>query len=194
MGRTRRYPKGTILIHEGDVGDTLFIVLSGRLRAYSEGTRGHEITYGEFGPGEYVGEMSLDGGERSASVITLDACTCSVVSRQVLMDYIAQNPAFALELLGKVIRRARATTQSARLIALNDVYGRLVGLLQRLAGPPGEQGERVVASRLTHQELANRLGCSREMISRLMKDLERGGYLGREGRTLVLRRALPERW
>jgi CRP/FNR family transcriptional regulator, cyclic AMP receptor protein len=79
-GEVRRYRRGTLLIQEGDVGETLFIILSGRLRAYSVGDREREITYGVYGPGEYIGEMSLDGGPRSASVMTVEACTCVVIT------------------------------------------------------------------------------------------------------------------
>lgn len=175
-GEIRRYRKNTLLIQEGDFGDTLFIILDGRMRAFSAGDRGREITYGVYGPGEYLGELSLDGGPRSASVITLEASRCAVVTRHTLEQFIAERPAFAFELLAKVIRRARAATLSARQLALNDVYGRLRALLLSLALPQPD-GSLRLAERLSHQEMANRLGCSREMVSRLTKDLERGAYL-----------------
>ncbi len=192
-GETRRYRKGTLLIQEGDQGDTLFIVLSGRMRAYSVGDNDREITYGVYGPGDYLGEMSLDGGPRSASVITLEACTCAVVSRRTLERFIAERPEFAFELLAKVIRRARAATLNARQLALNDVYGRLKGLLAALAEQQPD-GSLRVAERLTHLEMSHRLGCSREMVSRLMKDLERGGYISVQDNRYVLAKALPQRW
>lgn len=190
----RRYRKGTLLIQEGDQGETLFIILSGRLRSFSEGENEREITYGVYGPGEYLGEMSLDGGRRSANVITLEASTCVVVTRQTLEAFIAERPQFAFELLAKVIRRARVATLSARQLALNDAYGRLKLLLEALAEPARADGSRVVHERLTHRDMSNRLGCSREMVSRLMKDLERGGHLHSDGKELVLARALPARW
>jgi CRP/FNR family cyclic AMP-dependent transcriptional regulator len=192
-GEARRYRKGTLLIQEGDQGDTLFIVLSGRMRAYSVGDNEREITYGVYGPGDYLGEMSLDGGPRSASVITLEACNCAVVSRRTLERFIAERPEFAFELLAKVIRRARAATLNARQLALNDVYGRLKGLLASLAERQPD-GSLRVAERLTHLEMSHRLGCSREMVSRLMKDLERGGYISVQDSRYVLAKALPQRW
>ena len=192
-GEVRRYRKGTLLIQEGDQGDTLFIILAGRLRAFSVGERDREITYGVYGAGEYLGEISLDGGPRSASVITLEASRCAVVTRRTLETFIAERPAFAFELLAKVIRRARSATHSARQLALNDVYGRLKLLLDSLALAQAD-GTRVLSERLTHQEMANRLGCSREMVSRLMKDLERGEYLVANMRGLALLRPLPTRW
>lgn len=192
-GERRRYRKGTVLIEEGDRGDTLYIILSGRLRAYATGERDREITYGVYGPGDYLGEMSLDGGPRSASVITLEATECAVVTRHTLRQYIAEQPEFAFELLAKVIRRARAATLGAKQLALNDVYGRLVALLNEQA-VAREDGKRVIAERLTHRDMANRLGCSREMVSRLIKDLETGGYVEPSGLSLVLTKALPGRW
>jgi CRP/FNR family cyclic AMP-dependent transcriptional regulator len=192
-GELRRYRKHTLLIEEGDRGDTLFIILSGRLRAYSNGDKDREITYGVYGPGEYLGEMSLDGGPRSANVITLEPSTCVIVTRKTIEGYIAECPAFAFELIGKLIRRARAATLSTKQMALNDVYGRLVWLLDTLAQTQ-EDGTRLIPERLTHQEIANRLGCSREMVSRLMKDLEAGGYVQVAGTTMVLVRPLPMRW
>jgi len=192
-GELRHYRRNTVLIEEGERGDTLFIILSGRLRAYASDDRGREITYGIYGPGEYLGEMSLDGGPRSASVVTLEPSECAIVARQTLQYYIAEEPAFAFELLAKVIRRARAATLSAKQMALNDVYGRLTALLNELAVERPD-GERVIEARLTHLDMASRLGCSREMISRLLKDLERGGYMLTEGKTWRIPRALPARW
>ena len=192
-GEPRRYRKGTLLIQEGDQGDTLFIILSGRVKAFSTDERDREIVYGVYGPGEYLGEMSLDGGPRSASVITLEATVCVVITRHTLREHIAANPEFAFELLGRVIRRARLATQSARSMALLDVYGRVVGLLNELSVAQPD-GARLIADRLTHQQIASRVGCSREMVSRLMKDLESGGYLAVAGRQMRLLRKLPSRW
>jgi CRP/FNR family cyclic AMP-dependent transcriptional regulator len=192
-GDIRRYRKGMLLIQEGDHGDTLYIVLAGSVKAFSTDERDREITYGTYGPGEYLGEMSLDGGPRSASVITLEATQCAVVTRQTLRDHIARDPQFAFELLERVIRRVRTLTENARGLALLDVYGRLVRVLNGLA-QPHDDGRRVLTTRLTHQDLANRVGSSREMISKLMKDLARGGYVATEQGRLVLLKPLPPSW
>ncbi len=192
-GETRRYRKSTLLIEEGDHGDSIFIILAGRLRAFSVGERDREITYGVYGPGEYLGEMSLDGGPRSASVITLEPSVCAVVGRATLERHIAQHPTFAFELLAKVIRRARAATLSAKQLALNDAYGRLVLLLGELSQPQPD-GSRRITERLSHREMSNRLGCSREMVSRLMKDLEAGGYVVPTADGWTLLATLPVRW
>ena len=192
-GLLRRYRKGTILIEEGDRGDTLYIIVSGRLRAFSSAANGREITFGIYGPGEYLGEMSLDGGPRSASVETLEASVCSVVARDILDRFIDERPAFSFELLSKVIRRARAATLSAKNLALNSVYGSLKQLLES-AAKPRPDGTVAVGERLTHQDIANRLGCSREMVSRVMKDLETGGYLRHHEDRVVIIQPLPARW
>lgn len=192
-GAVRRYRKGSILIHEGDTGDTVFILLSGRVKVYCTDANDKEITFGLFGPGEYFGEMALDGGPRSASVITQQACVCAVVSRASLLAFITQRPEFALELLAKVIQRLRMATRDARSLAFIDVYGRLTQCLQDLAVPQAD-GTRRIPDRITHQEIASRVGCSREMVSRILKDLQSGAYLRMDERRIVLVAKLPQRW
>ena len=193
-GEVRRYAKHTLLIQEGDHGDTLYLILAGRMRAFSSNENNErEITYGVYGPGEYLGEMSLDGGPRSASVIALEASICARIERPTLVAYIAAHPEFAFELLAKVIRRARAATLGLKQVALNDVYGRLKLLLESLAVLQAD-GSRVVAEALTHREMAQRLACGREMVSRVMKELERGGYVGARGGRICLLLSLPPRW
>lgn len=193
LGEVRRYRKGTILIHESDVGESLFIILAGQVKAYSVDANYKEITFGVFGPGEYLGEMALDGGSRSASVITLQATTCAVVTRATLLAFIAQRPEFALELLSKVINRLRLTTTSARNLAFIDVYGRLTSVLLALAKAQ-DDGTLRIEERITHQEIASRAGCSREMVSRILKDLETGGYVRIEERRIIIVKKLPLRW
>lgn len=192
-GELRRYRKGTVLIHEGDHGDTVFILVAGRIKVSCIDEGGREITFGLFGPGEYVGEMALDGGPRSASVTTLETCTCAVVTRATLLGFIAEQPEFAIALLSKVIQRLRLATRDARNLAFVDVYGRLAGFLQEHAEEQPD-GSRRLPERLTHQEIASRVGCSREMVSRILKDLETGGYVRVVDRHLVLLRKLPARW
>ena len=192
-GELRRYRKGSILIQEGDTGDTMYILLEGRVKVYCTDADDHEITFGVFGPGQYFGEMALDGGPRSASVVTLENCVCAVVTRVTLLAFIADRPEFVLELLGQVIRRLRLATRDARNLAFIDVYGRLTQCLQELATPQPD-GTRRIDTRLTHQEIASRVGCSREMVSRILKDLESGGHLRRDERRIVLVGRLPQRW
>jgi CRP/FNR family cyclic AMP-dependent transcriptional regulator len=193
LGDVRRYRKGTVLIHEEDVGDTLFILLAGQVKVYSTDARDKEITFGVFGAGEYVGEMALDGAPRSANVITLEPTVCAVVTRTTLLEFISRQPEFAMDLLTKVIRRLRMATVSARNLAFIDVYGRLTGCLYGLATAQPDGTQRIM-QRITHQEIASRAGCSREMVSRILKDLANGGYLRVEERQIVLLKKLPLRW
>ena len=193
LGMARRYRKGSLLIQEGDVGETLFVIQAGRVRAFSADERGREITLGLYGPGDYVGEMALDGGPRSASVEAVEATTCSVVTRELLRGFIAEHPEFAFEIMKRLIQRARLATESARTMALIDVYGRLTRLLDQLAQRQPD-GTRMLTERLTHQDIANHIACSREMVSRLLKDLSTGGYTTLRDRRLVLLKTLPARW
>ena len=194
-GELIRYAKNAVLIQEGSYGDTIYIVLAGKLRVYgSNNANERELTHGTYGPGEYVGEMSLDGGARSASVMATEPTVCSMVTRRTLETFLAEHPSFAFELLAKVIRRARDATMSAKGMALNDVYGRLKLVLETSAELQPD-GTRRLPEKITHQELANLVGCSREMITRQLKDLLKGGYIGFDdvGR-LVLLKPLPPRW
>lgn len=193
LGVHRRYRTHTVLIEEGDQGDAIYVVISGRLRAFVSDTRGREATLGLHGPGEYVGEMSLDGGPRSASVQAVEPTVCAVITRETLLRHIAADPEFALALIVKLIGRARLATESARSMALLDVYSRLKLMLERRAQAQPD-GTRIIAFRLTHQAIASEIGCSREMVSRLTKDLEAGGYIETRERRLVLLKDLPARW
>ena len=193
LGVQRRYRTHSLLIEEGDEGSAVYVVLSGRLRAFVSDSRGREVTLALHGPGDYVGEMSLDGGRRSASVQAMEPTICAVVTRETMLHHIEKDPEFAMALIVRLIRRARLATESARSMALLDVYSRLKRLLEARAVTQAD-GTRVVAERLTHQAIASEIGCSREMVSRLMKDLESGGYLSPVQRQVVLVRDLPARW
>lgn len=194
-GQLRHFPKGTVLIHEGDHGDTLFLLLSGRLRVYgSSATADREVLYGFCEAGDFVGELGLDGGERSASVQAVEPCLCALVHRETLLAHLREEPEFALVLLTKVIRRVRSTTEHVKSLALNDVYGRLKAVLDAEAQPQADGG-RLIPTARTHREWAAQLGCSREMVSRVMKDLERGDYVQPlDGGGLRLPKPLPPRW
>ena len=191
-GVVRSFPKQTVLIHEGDVGDSLYILLSGRVKVYASNAAGREVVLNFHGPGEYVGEMSLDGAPRSASVVTMEPTTCAIVNRAQLRDFIAANPEVAQHLIQTLIRRARSATENVKSLALSDVYGRLVRLLNALAVE--HDGKHVVQERLTQQDIADRVGASRDMIGKLMKDLVGGGYLSVEDRLITIVRKLPPGW
>jgi CRP/FNR family transcriptional regulator, cyclic AMP receptor protein len=194
-GVQRHYAKGTVLLHEGDLGDTLFILLSGRLRVYgSSATDEREVLYGHCTPGDFFGELGLDGGERSASVQAVEPCVCVLITRETLLRHLREAPEFALVLLSAVIHRVRVTTAHVKSLALNDVYGRLKAEMEAKAQPQAD-GSRLYPTPRTHKDWAAQLGCSREMVSRILKDLERGGYVMQaEGGGLLLPKPLPPRW
>ena len=194
-GLVRSYPKKAVVINEGEIGDSLFVLLKGSVKAFSMDESGREITFGRIHAGDYFGEMSLDGGSRSASVITVEPSTCAVVSRADVGEHLAAAPEFALNLVMRVIRRARDATEAARNMALLDVYGRLIAVLEKqddLTTSTTAAG--VTLEDITHQEIASRVGASREMVSRLLKDLEKGGYIEMETKRITLLKKLPQRW
>jgi len=210
-GVVRSYLKKSVLINEGDDGDSIFVLLKGSVKVFSMDTSGREIIYGKIQAGDYFGEMSLDGGPRSASVMTLEPCTCAVLTRYNVSEHLAAEPQFAIDLVVQVIRRARDATEVARSMALLDVYGRLAGVLQEnlnashyqnhsgyktKAGQPAEPALLVpyVLEPITHQDIAGRIGASREAISRILKDLERGGHLIMSTKRITLLKKLPERY
>jgi len=193
-GGVRSWAANTVLVTEEDRSDALYIILSGRVKAYGSGDDGREVVYATQGPGEYFGEMTLDGGPRSASIITLEPTSCAVVPGPDVRDFLAGNPDFALHLVKKLIRLARASTEHVKSLALEDVYGRVVRLLKKQAREEGEDGVLVLPEKLTQQDIAERVGSSREMVSRVFKPLFEGGYVEmRAGRIAILKK-LPARW
>lgn len=191
-GGTRTFPAHAILINEGDTTDSLYVVLSGRVKVYASSDDGRDVVLGEHGPGEYFGELSFDGGRRSVSVMALEPCSCRVVQGAQLREFLAQHPDFALHLALKLSRMVRRLTEQVKSLALQDVYGRMVRVLMELSDPAGE--ERIVRQRLTQQDIAERVGSSREMVNRVLKELSTGGYVSvRDGRH-VIHRKLPAAW
>ena len=191
-GVVRTFPRSTVLINEGDVGDALYVILSGRVKVYSSNEAGREFVIDFHGAGEYVGEMTLDGEPRSASVMTVEPTTCAVVNRAQFRDFLLAHPDFAMHLIDRLIHRLRVTTGNLKSLALSDVYGRLVRLLNTLANEV--DGKFVVPEKLTQQDIADRVGASRDMIGKLMKDLVAGGYLAVEERTIAILKKLPTGW
>jgi len=191
-GNVRTFPANAILINEGDSTDSLYIVLSGRLCVYATGDNGREVVLAEHGAGHYIGELSLDGEPRSASVKALEPSSCYVVPGSDLRTFLVENPDFTLFLSAKLIRMVRRLTEQVKSLALQDVYGSVARLLVELSDPVGE--ERVLRHRLTQQDIAARVGSSREMVNRVLKELVTGGYVSlRDGRH-VIHKKLPAAW
>ncbi len=191
-GQIRNFPARAIILNEGDPGDSLYIILSGKVKAYSVSPGGKEVVFNILGAGEYLGELALDGGVRSASVMTLEPTTCSVVQGESLRKFVSQHPDFALNLIKKLIRLVRHSTENVKGLALEDVYGRVVRLL--LAHAVTVDGQLVVRERLTQQDIADRVGSSREMVSRVFKELQRGNYITVDGKQIFFLKRPPAAW
>jgi CRP/FNR family cyclic AMP-dependent transcriptional regulator len=188
----RSFPKNTVILSEGDRTDSLYVVLSGSVKFFLSDASGREVVLGTAGPGEYFGEMVLDEGPRSASVLTLEASRFAVIAKSEMRDALAAQPDFALHLIVKLIRRVRALTENVRSLALMDVYGRVARLLLELASE--RDGKWIIAERLTQQQIADRVGASREMIGRVLKHLAHGGYISFEGKRISISKKPPPAW
>ncbi len=167
---TRAFPKNTIILNEGDQTDSLYIILSGRVKVFLANEEGKEIVLDTQGPGEYFGEMVLDEGPRSASVMTLEPCRFQLIPKDDVKALLQSHPDFAMHLVRKLIYRGRVLTEHVKSLALQNVYGRFAKLLNEMAVP--QDGKRVLQEKLSQQEMANRIGASREMINRIVKDEE----------------------
>jgi CRP/FNR family transcriptional regulator, cyclic AMP receptor protein len=189
----RTFPKNAIIINEGDETGPLFIILSGKVRVFLSTAAGKELTLGIQEDGSYFGELSLlDDSPRSASVITLEKTVCGLIAKADLKKWLSSYPDGAMSMIKGLTQRIRILTESARGLALFDVYGRLSRLLYDLARDI--DGELTILPRPGHQEIANQIGSSREMVSKIMKDLANGGYITVEGKMLTINRKLPSSW
>jgi CRP/FNR family cyclic AMP-dependent transcriptional regulator len=192
-GGNRFFPAHAVLINEGDDTSSIYIVLSGRVKVYSTSEQGRHIVLAEFGPGHYLGELALDGARRSVSVQTLEPTRCCVVPGAELRPFLDEHPEFAWHLTCKLVRMVRRLTEQVKSLALQDVYGRVARLLTESSEPDGEA--RVVRHKLTQQDIADRVGSSREMVNRIMKELTTGGYVVVDDtHHIVIRRRLPPAW
>jgi CRP/FNR family transcriptional regulator, cyclic AMP receptor protein len=191
-GVARTYPEGTIVVTEGDVTDSLYVILEGRVKVYASDEQGREVVFLTQGRGEYFGELVLEEGVRAASVMTLEKSRFLVVPRHELLEFVAGNPAFALNMMRKLINRVRALSANVKSLALMDVYGRVARLLLELAEE--EDGALVIHERFTQQDIASRVGASREMVGRILKDLSVGGYVVLQRNRIVINRRPPEHW
>ena len=192
LGTIRAYPKNTILIYEGERGDDLFILLEGRIQVFLADGAGHEIILNTQGPGDVFGEMMLDGSPRSASVMTIDKCRISRVSREMFRHVLNATPAAALELVEILMGRVRELTETVGDLALLDAYHRVSKLLKELSIEV--EGRLLIHHPPTQQEIGNRVGCSREMVSRIFRELRIGGYIETESDPWVVLRTPPAGW
>ena len=166
--------------------------LTSRLKVFASSDEGRAVVLADVGPGEYFGEVSLDGGSRSASVMAVEPTTCVVVPEADLRTFLAEHPDFARHLVLRLAATVRRLTEQVKSLALQDVYGRLVRLMMEHSDAHGD--ERVLRIPLTQQDMADRIGSSREMVNRVMKQLTQGGYVEQRRGRLVVKRRLPTTW
>ncbi|MEA3412977.1 MAG: Crp/Fnr family transcriptional regulator [Pseudomonadota bacterium] len=192
-GTVKSFPKGTMLINEGDTSNFMYVIIEGRVKVFVSDEKGKEAILNLQGPGEFFGELALiDDVSRSASVVTLTPSRLAFVSRVEFMNCLSECPDVAMKLLRGMTRRIRELTDLVKNLALNDVYGRVARTLFKLARE--KDGQHVVEQRLTHQDIADMVGASREMVSRIMKDLTTGGYIHTENKIITIRGKLPPGW
>jgi CRP/FNR family cyclic AMP-dependent transcriptional regulator len=191
-GAVRTYPKNVVVVSEGDLTDTLYVVLSGRVKAFVADETGREVVVNTIGAGDFFGELVLDGGPRAASIMTLEPCRMFVIPQADVEHMLEQSPRFARELMRKLIGKVRSLTGRVADLALKDVYARLAKFIEENAVEAG--GRRAVPERLTQNDIAARIGGSREMVSRILKDLAAGGYVAVEAKQIVLLKKLPSHW
>jgi CRP/FNR family cyclic AMP-dependent transcriptional regulator len=187
----RKVKKNVIVINEGDESDSMYIITSGRVKVFLNDENGKEIVVNDMGEGDHFGEYAmLDGSERSASIITTEPCEFLVFSKGTIIKTFRDNPDTAFDLIKDLVSRVRELTFTVKNLALMDVYGRVANTLLSFASE--QDGVLITEIRLTQQEIANRVGASREMVARIMKDLEVGGYISKKGKHIIINETLPE--
>ena len=189
----RSLPRSTTVMASGDPTDSLYIVLSGRLKVMMSDAEGKEVILSILGPGEFFGEMGLiDDAPRSASVVSIEACELLSIAKRDFKKCLAENFEMAQAVMRGLVRRLRDADRKIGSLALLDVYGRVARLLLDMSETV--DGEKIVTKRLPKQDIAKMIGASREMVSRVMRDLQTGGYIEMRGSNIVLRDTimLPE--
>ena len=192
MGRgdVRRFSRDAMLIVEGAVSSSLFVLLSGRLKVFSRDDRGREVIYNQVGPGEVFGEMILDGGPRSASVKALTEVECLEVRVSEIREFMRQCPEFAESLVCRLVERLRVSTAQSRSLALDSAFARTVASIDELA--VSDRQRRYLPASVTQQQIAARIGATREMVNLIFRRLIRDGFLVRDSEVgVVIAKALP---
>ncbi|MEM9488787.1 MAG: Crp/Fnr family transcriptional regulator [Myxococcota bacterium] len=192
----RRVPAQQTILSQDEPGDSMYVIMSGRVKVVIFGENGREVTLSILRPGAAFGEMALfDGEARSANCIASEPATLLVLSREDLLLHMANHPRTALNLLGEMARRLRSADESIAQLALCDVNERLIHRLVCLAREEGTEAPEgvLVRRRPTQQELANMIGSCRETISRAFNQLARDGLIIPRGRAMVVTRQLMER-
>jgi CRP/FNR family cyclic AMP-dependent transcriptional regulator len=194
---TRTFPKNTVVINEGDDTDSLYLIDKGSVKVYLSNDNGKEVIINTLGAGEYFGELSiLTAGKRSASVMTNENSVLTIIHKQSFKSLLLNHPSIAYTLIENLANRVRDLTENIKSLALQDVYGRVIKTLLSLSEPLkiDNVDKRVIKKRITQQEIASRVGSSREMVARILKDLALGEYISHENKQIVINKKLPEHY
>jgi CRP/FNR family cyclic AMP-dependent transcriptional regulator len=191
-GSVRSFRKGSIIINQDDESYSLYVILSGSVKVYVSGDDGREAVLNHQSAGDYFGDLALiDKQPRVASVMTLENSKFMIISREDFMTCLSRNPEIAINLIKPMTHRMRMLAQNVSSLALLDVYGRVARtLLQRAVEKDGE----LITERLTQQEIADMVGASRAMVSRILTDLKSGGYISITRKCITIHQKLPSHW
>ena len=188
----KSYRKNTVIIEKGDETTSLYVLVSGQVKVFLANEEGRELLLHTLGPGAYFGELALLGDvTRTASVMTTADSRLLVISKQDFTDYLSTRPEIAMEVIRYLVGKVQRETERSAILGLEDVYGRIAATLRKQAR---EEGGRLITGRLTHQDLAQIVGSSREMVSRIFKELKQGGYIEVEEKRVIINKKLPARW
>jgi CRP/FNR family cyclic AMP-dependent transcriptional regulator len=191
---SRSFPKNTVVIHENDPADSLFIIESGKVKVYCSDKNGKEFIMNTQSEGDYFGELALlDDSSRSASVRTVEKSSFCIVFKDDFNRVLEEHPNIARKLIRNLAQRVRKLTADVKSLALQDVYGRVANVLMDLAEERGD-GTLFIPEKLTQQDIADRVGASREMVARILKDLTIGDYIRFEGRHIIINTRLPAKY
>lgn len=194
LTQTRTFLKNSLILCEGDTSNAMYIIQKGKVNITVTNEDGKEMILSTLQAGDNFGELSLlDEAPRSANAVALEKCELIVLHKAEFVQLLTQNSTIALAIIRYLCDRVRFLTSLAHGLALLDVYGRLVKLIQSLA-EPNQEGQLVVAIPLTHKDIAMRVGSSREMISRILSELEKGGYVSCENKHIKINKKLPSAW
>ncbi len=196
--RTVSHGGNVVLFHEGDPGDCLFVVVSGRVKVSLLGAEGKEIVLSILGPHSFLGEMALlDGSPRSATAMTLEKSTLLIWSRREFLDLVLGDETLLVKILAHLVGCLRRADDRLRTMVMFDIHGRVVRTLLRLAREQGirEHARIVIDPRPSQRLLAQMVGCQPETVSRAMKALQRAHYITIAQRSLAIEeRALRRYW
>jgi CRP/FNR family cyclic AMP-dependent transcriptional regulator len=188
----RSFRKNTVVIQKGDESSTLYAVLEGRLKVSIADNEGKEVILNTLGPGDHFGELAILGeGPRTATVITLEDARLLTMSRSAFLDCLGKHPDIALALIRHLADRVAQLTEQVASLALRDVYSRV---RETLTANAVEEDGKLVTGRFTQSEIAQMVGSSREMVSRIFKELREGGYITLDDKRVTILKKLPTRW